>query len=232
MPDAHRVDEDVEEQRRCLAHAVSTGEQCRRYAEPGSAYCKIPSHGGGGRSHRAAAVRRLAGRFYDPDAPPVTDPVGELAHLAGMYRYALDVVGHQVNELASYRTTTVEGSEQVRAEVQLWQQLAREYQRSLTELSRAGLDQQRAEIEDKYFELVAATVKALLSDLGLSGDQWVKVGQVAPRHFQQLGQHIEAWDADGQQFVASLAPSDRLAQAGGDSGTEAAPAGQQTPDPP
>src|SRR4051794_28146681 len=92
----------MDDERRCRATARS-GRRCKRAAIPGGRVCVM--HGGATPAVRAAAERRLAAAeatallnvIWDPDAPPITDPVTALQSLAGRLQHATDVLGARLD---------------------------------------------------------------------------------------------------------------------------------------
>lgn len=90
---------------RCSATARGTGERCRRQAMRGATVCYV--HGGQLPVVKAAAKRRLdaekAQKVLDridlSNAEPVTDPVAELAAIAGKATHLVDVLNAQTAQL-------------------------------------------------------------------------------------------------------------------------------------
>jgi hypothetical protein len=168
---------DRTDKRTCTATAKSTGQRCKRAPHPGSTVCV--KHGAGAPAVRAAAARREADReaarrlrrlLADVDAPPVTDPVGELERLAGQLRAAVDVLGGWVNELPSIRDVDAEGGAHLRAEVALWERLMVSLRKALVEMTRLGIEERRVQISERHGQMLAAGLRWLFAELGMAGD--------------------------------------------------------------
>lgn len=160
---------------RCVHPALTTGERCRRNPRPGATVCK--KHGANApqvaaaaeqRQQEAAAevvVRRL---LDDPDAAPIRDPVAQLQRLAGRVANAVDVIGERVNALERIRHESVSGSEQLRAEVAVWERLLGRLQSLLVDMERLNLGERAAQLEEDKAQLLAVGMGWFLENMALS----------------------------------------------------------------
>lgn len=195
--------------RPCRAHVDEedgTRRPCRGQASLGASVCH--AHGGLAPQVRAAgrrrqqeqaaaeAVRRV---LDDPNAPPVTDPVGELLALGGRARAALDEIGQRVNNLEQrirYESPGA-GLEQLRAEVGVWERMMSQLHRILVDLSRLDLDERRVRLDEARAALAERVLTAILDALyaelvgmGLPDElarAWPRLVEViAPREIKAL----------------------------------------------
>ena len=142
---------------RCVARAKSTGEQCKRRPIPGGRVCV--KHGGGAPAVRAAAARRRAELearavievVWDPDAPPVRDPIDALMRLAGKLEHSVDVLGTRLESVGA-------GSPEAVA----FTKLIREHRLALEGLERLDIAGKQAQLEQDRAELVIAAFIAAL----------------------------------------------------------------------
>lgn len=110
----------------CTGH-LRSGEPCRNPPLTGQRVCRY--HGGGSKQALAAAERRIAEAAAEAEArklipgvtEPIRDPIATLAMLAGEADAVRKVVARKVNELAEIRYEDNRGSEQLRAEVALYE---------------------------------------------------------------------------------------------------------------
>jgi hypothetical protein len=166
--------------RRCRATARS-GQRCKRYAIPGGRVCVM--HGGATPAVRAAARRRLAEAeatavlesIWDPDAAPVTDPIEALAALAGKAQHAVDVLGAMVT------TGQLDGAAAV-----VWSKLIRETRQMLEALDRLGLEERRVRLAEQAGAELAALVRRVLDQLGLTPEQQALASTVVPAEFRAI----------------------------------------------
>lgn len=185
------------EKRRCTGTAKSTGERCKKTPEPGATVCK--THGGGAPQVIAAAERRvmegevqaLVHRLLDnPDAEPVTDPAWELARIAGRMGHAVDVLGAMVNDLQQAGRLEYRDVNQVRrlnVLVEAWERLLVEHRRTLTDMTRLGIDKMLADqlaksAEDRALELygegIGRVIQRTLDGLNLTAEQMAQAREL------------------------------------------------------
>lgn len=102
----------------------------------------------------------------DPQAVPVTDWVAELQRLAGRVRNAVDAVGGRVNALQEMRFTSGAQSEQLRAEVVVWERLLGRLESVLTAMGRLDIGERMVRLRAEEVRLMAAEIAVLLAGLG------------------------------------------------------------------
>lgn len=173
-------------------------------SHPGIGSCKL--HGGCMPNHVAAAERIIAERaigrlLANPHAAPVTDPLGELARIAGMVGATVEVLSGRVNELASLTGVTDSGSEQVRAIVGLWERMIKQSESLLTTMAKLGIEDRSVRLEEARVAAVVgvlqATAGALLAgalrELAAADGERLRavwpglVGEVIPAQLRALG---------------------------------------------
>ncbi len=139
----------------CHGSAIAGLDACRMHSGLSLADAKAR----GQANIRAAELRR---ELYDPHAPAITDPMGELARFGGQLGKMVDVLGGRVNALESLDITTDSGAQQVRAVVGLFRDVQREYRATLTDLMRAGVEERAVRLEEGRQELVVRVIHAAL----------------------------------------------------------------------
>lgn len=147
----------------CTATSKSTGERCRHLAMIGTTVCR--HHGGASPQVQAAIVRRnaeaeaerIAARFDLSDAPPLTDPIGQLARVAGQTVYLLD----RIAEATIGDTPDPDAP----AFTALERALDRA-SRLLVEVNRLGLAEQQLALSNAQAEQLVAVVRGIVADLG------------------------------------------------------------------
>lgn len=148
----------------------------------GEGRCKL--HGGSTRDHKTAALRAEADRaLADLNAPPVDNPLTELARITGQVVAWKDALAEKVNELTSIRYST-EGGEQLRAEVALFERALDRCERFLTAMARLNIDERLARIEQQQVDLITYAVTAVLEELGLPTEQQVEARRGIARHLR------------------------------------------------
>lgn len=160
---------------------------CQRPAGWGTdhlGYGPCRTHGGNTRNHRTAALHQQAERaLADLHAPPVDNPLTELARITGQVVAWKDALAEKVNELTSIRYST-EGGEQLRAEVALFERALDRCERFLTAMARLNIDERLARIEQQQVDLITYAVTAVLEELGLPTEQQVEARRGIARHLR------------------------------------------------
>lgn len=171
----------------CGARKRQTEGTCRRAAgwgtdHVGTGPCR--THGGNTRNHRTAALNQQAERtLADLNAPPVDNPLTELARITGQVVAWKNSIAERVNDLTSLRYSTEDG-EQLRAEVALFERALDRCERFLTAMARLNIDERLAAIEKQQAELVTYAVTTALEELGLSVDQQQEGRRHVARHLR------------------------------------------------
>jgi hypothetical protein len=152
-------------------------------------------HGGSAGQVRRAAERREVTRAVEADAAavlasegvePLTDPVGELERLAAGTRQDVNAAAARVNALDDIRYVSVQGAEQTRAEVLVWERAKDRHIKIVTELAKYGLDERRTEVQERLAEQFGQALDAILTELELTEEQQARLPEVAGRHLRAL----------------------------------------------
>lgn len=196
----------MDDQKQCGATSKTTGQRCKRSVVPGATVCKW--HGGAAPQVAAAAERRVVDAeatalirraLNDPDAPPVVDPAWELARVAGRMGHAVDVLGERVNELDQQGRLEYKDANLVRrlnVLVEAWERLMVEYRKTLTDMTRLGVDARLAEqlaksteerARDLYAEGIGRVIQRALDGLVLSPEQMVRARELVRGELLALG---------------------------------------------
>ena len=163
--------------KRCKARR-SDGEPCKRPPIRGGRVCA--SHGGRAPAVRAAADRRLAeqeatrevARLSDTRGPlTLPDVYREMLNTAGLAVAWRDVLEAKVSDLEAYSGVNGIGSEQVRADVVLFERAMDRTAKVLELVARLDLDTRMAQISAQQGEQVARVLRVGLDAAGLSTGQ-------------------------------------------------------------
>lgn len=134
-------------------HMVADTDRCRMHLGK-KASAVIAEH------EARKAVARL-------DLSPVGDPLNQLAILAAQVLAWRDAMAEQVNGLTSLRYESFSdagSSEQLRAEVSLWERALDRCERVLTAMARLNIDERLARISERQIEVMEAAIRATLAD--------------------------------------------------------------------
>lgn len=177
--------------RPCSANRSGGRGKCKAWAVNGSTVCR--AHGARAPQVLAAAaerrleveVRRTLARL-DTDA--VSDPLTELSMLAGQVVAWKNALAERVNELSALRYTATPGAgtEQLRAEVALWERALDRCATVLGLMAKLNLDARLAAISERQADMVVAALDATLASLGLSGPAALEARQVMARHLRAV----------------------------------------------
>lgn len=181
----------------CTARAKGTGERCRRAPIRGATVCFV--HGGMAPQVRAKAARRLeveeveaeirnALAFESLDG--VSNPVEILSELAARALATERALSARVNELAAddrlrYRAAGA-GTEQLRAEVGLWERWHKQAASLVETLAKLNLDERRVRLTEAQGNLVAEVLRAIFARLALSPAQQALIPVVVPEELRRL----------------------------------------------
>lgn len=195
----------------CTAKAKSTGVQCARYAIEGGTTCRV--HGSGSKTAKAAAARRVAEAKAAAEAEKAVTTLGlprdispsealleEVRWTAGHVDWLRDRVRELEREALVWGKTkekTSSGgddgfdSETTEAAVpSVWYGLYEKERAHLvsvcTAALRAGVEERRVRLAEAQGEQVAAVIRAILDDLGLTVEQQRKVATVVPARLRLL----------------------------------------------
>lgn len=159
--------------RRCTAQRSKGRGPCEAWAIRGGKVCS--AHGGRAPQVIAAAAERqldakvrTALARLDTDA--VTDPLRELMHLAGQIVAWKDALAERVNQLTAIRySATGAGTEQLRAEVVLWERALDRCMQVLGLIAKLDIDSRLASISERQADAVVRALDAGLAHAGVTG---------------------------------------------------------------
>lgn len=156
----------------CTATAKSTGQRCTRPCVAGAVVCRF--HGGAAPQVAGKAVERLAEvearRLLDViGVEPVDDVLGALSQLAGEVVAWKNVMGDQVAALEALRFESGEGTEQLRAEVAVFERAMSECRRTLVDIAKLNIESRLARVSEQHMEVMLKMVNAALVAAGVSG---------------------------------------------------------------
>lgn len=147
-------------------------DTCQNPAVAGTTVCR--SHGGAAPQVKRAAMRRLAVAQADKvlrelEYEPVSDPVTELADVAGQAKALMGWAAARVAELQnelSYRTE--DEVEQLRAVVGVYERAQDRTAKMLESLAKLGLEERRVRLEEDQAELVVSAMRLAVDRAGLA----------------------------------------------------------------
>lgn len=131
-------------------------------------------------------VREMFVDVYNPDAPPVNDPVGELLKLAGVAQWAVDAMGRRVNALQDVRYMSMQGVEQLRGEAQIWMDCMKLSNDLLKGLAKLDLASRRVELDEQMAQVFVSILGRIFDGIGLDAQQRTLVASVVPRELRAL----------------------------------------------
>jgi hypothetical protein len=155
----------------------------------GGTVCR--KHGGGAPQVRAAAARREAEDevrrgLAQLDVTPIEDPFTELSKLAGQVVVWKDQLADKVNELTAVRYEAMgAGTEQLRAEVALFERALDRCASVLGLIAKLDIDTRLARISERQADAVIRAVDAAISAAGITGPAAVQAKQVAARELRK-----------------------------------------------
>jgi hypothetical protein len=136
----------------CAAHKKNSDpiRPCRNQPKPGLRVCRY--HGAGSpqslaKSARFVARERAAKSLADVEVVPIENPIEALADATSTIAALVSHASDKVNELTSWRYSSDQNTEQLRAEVSVLLQLTEQLRKYLADWSRIGLDQMRIRID-------------------------------------------------------------------------------------
>lgn len=179
----------MEEKRRCKGRR-SNGEPCKNWPMRGALVCR--KHGGGAPQVRAAAATRLAEQeirrgLARLDVEPVEDPFTELSKLAGQVVAWKNALADKVNELTALRyEATGAGTEQLRAEVALFERALDRCAAVLGLIAKLDIDTRLARISEMQADAVVRAVDAAISAAGVTGPAAAAARQAVARELRAV----------------------------------------------
>jgi hypothetical protein len=154
-------------------------------------------HGGSIQVTKDAAAERLRTQAIEADLKAtlahigikgVDNPYEEMARLASEAIAFKDALAARVNALETsirYEATGA-GTEQLRAEVALYERALDRTGKFLDSLVRSGFEERRVRIDEQTGAQVAAVLQRILAALQLTPQQQAIVGEVVPRELRAL----------------------------------------------
>lgn len=182
------------ERPRCTARAKSTGERCSNWPIQGASVCRI--HGGAAVQVRAAAQRRLAAEKVDSQVrnaiafesrEGVKDPLEQLALLADEALGMKEALAGRINSLKSIRYSAHgSGTEQLRAEVVLYERAMDRAAKFLDLLAKSGFEERRTRMAEEQGQMVAQVLRAIFARLALTPEQEALIPKVVPEELRRM----------------------------------------------
>lgn len=175
------------------------GGRCKNWPIRGGRVCG--AHGGKAPQVKAAAARRLAEDrirrgLADFDITPIADPLTELAQLAGEVVGWKDALRARVNEITGARAerhdaeddgvryTSDIGTEQLRAEVALFERAMDRCAAVLGMIAKLNIDERLARITEAQADVVIAAIQIALDTAGVTGEPLLAARNAAARHLR------------------------------------------------
>lgn len=179
---------------RCDA-TTRDGSPCRNWAMAGQRRCRM--HGGSSPQAKRRAAERIAARQVEADLVAVLaheglnavdDPFEELGRLASESIAFKDALAARVNALREevrYRADGA-GTEQLRAEVALYERAMDRTGRFLDALVRNGFEERRTQLSESQGRVIAGAIQQILVRLVLTAEQQALVPTVVPEVLRSL----------------------------------------------
>lgn len=180
----------MQESRKCTGRRRD-GSRCGNAPVRGALVCRM--HGGSAPQVRAKAAQRLAEAELRQglarlEVDPVGDPLTELSKLAGQVVSWKDALAAKVNELTELRyAATGAGTEQLRAEVALFERALDRCAAVLGLIAKLGIDDRMAAISERQAAAVVRALDAGLAHAGVSGALAIESRAVAARELRSVG---------------------------------------------
>ncbi|MFE3522231.1 hypothetical protein ACFXOD_11655 [Streptomyces sp. NPDC059161] len=180
--------------RYCGAQRKQQPGPCTRPAgwgtsHPGTGRCKL--HGGSTPNQKTSAARQRAEAearavLAELGVAPVDDPLKQLLALAGQVLAWQRATAELVNRLESVRYQSDGGSEQIRAEVLLYERAMDRAVAVLTAIARLNIEERLAAVAGRQVDAVVGAVEAALASAGVRGEDAIQAKRVAARHLRAL----------------------------------------------
>lgn len=120
---------------------------------------------------------------------PCADPLIELQKLAGQVIAWKQLLAEQVAQLAEWRYTAPgSGTEQLRAEVALFERAMDRCLHVLTAIAKLDLDNRLARITEQQAAAVVRAVSAAITAAGITGTAAAEARATAARHLRAVSQ--------------------------------------------
>ncbi|MDX3578664.1 HGGxSTG domain-containing protein [Streptomyces sp. FL07-04A] len=160
----------------CTNPPMNGGERCRM-------------HGGSSPQAKAAAERRtleadVSRLLAELDVAPVGDPLAGLLKLAGQVVTWQASTAALVNSLESTRYRAANGTEQLRAEVALYERAMDRAANVLGAIARLNIEERLARVSEQQAEAVIGAIEAGLVAAGVPGERMVDARRAVARHLR------------------------------------------------
>lgn len=187
-------EEDRHDPSRCGARKRQGEGACTQAAgwgtdHPGIGHCKL--HGGSTTAHTTQAVRRRAETearavLAELGVPAVDDPLAALLKLAGQVLAWQEATARLVNGLEDIRYRAANGTEQLRAEVALYERAMDRAVAVLAAIARLNIEERLARVTERQADAVIDAIDAALAAAGVTGQDAARAKQAAARHLRSV----------------------------------------------
>lgn len=179
---------------RCGARTRSGGT-CRRWPLAGASRCRL--HGGASPQAQIAAKRRLveadarATLAYE-GITPIDDPIVELGKLANEITGMKSALAQRVAALDSPVFTDAFGSEQVHAEIRLYNESLDRCIKILDLLGRHDLESRLVRVQEDNGRLFQYIIAGVLESLALTPEQSAQVPELMSTWLRRAAEGVKA----------------------------------------
>lgn len=173
---------------RCAAHpsGAEVLRPCGRAPMKGSRVCR--SHGGAAKQVKAKAAERTAeqdarkafGKLSD-HAVPVDDPFAEFAKLAGEAVAWKDWAAGRIADLERIDSTDAKGTEQVRAQVALFERAMDRCAGFLRDFAKLGIEDRMSRVTVAQRVAIVRAIESVMAHLGVAGEERPVVDAILAR---------------------------------------------------
>ncbi|RPE39755.1 hypothetical protein EDD90_2773 [Streptomyces sp. Ag109_O5-1] len=152
--------------------------------------CKF--HGGNTRNQRIAAAAELADLearqiLATLDVTPVGDPFAALSRLAGQVVAWQEAISSIVNDLGDrIRYEGAAGSEQLRAEIALYERAMDRTGHVLGLIAKLGIEDRMARVTERQADALVSALEAALAAAGVTGQAADAARKAAARHLRAV----------------------------------------------
>lgn len=156
----------------------------------GFGYCRL--HGGNTRTQRASARAEMADAearqvLAALDVAPVGDPFAALSRLAGQVLAWQEAISQIVNDLGDrVRYEGASGSEQLRAEIALYERAMDRTGHVLGMIAKLGIEDRMARVTERQAEALVSALEAALAAAGVTGQAADEARKAAARHLRAV----------------------------------------------
>lgn len=180
----------------CTAHK-KTGERCKQRALRGLTVCRY--HGGGRTGAQEVGLRRWEEHQAEQKAlkalekqgiQPLADPVDALYELAAEAVAWKNLATERRDELVEWRYKSGGDSEQLRAEIAIWERAAERAFKMLLEIEKLGLAERRTRVTEVQAAQVGTGVLAAVDEALDLIEQGTPIGAVRQGMPTLLRKHL------------------------------------------